>query len=164
MIVVLMGVAGSGKTTIGRRLARTLGCSFYDADDFHPPVNKEKMGKGIPLTDEDRMPWLQALHAEMKVWAGKGPDTVLACSALKQKYRDLLSQGILVQWVYLKADREVLKERLKRRKGHFAGLDLLESQLETLQEPSDAWVMDTRQEARKIINCLVESLKGKKSP
>jgi gluconokinase len=163
MILVLMGVAGSGKTTIGRGLAKALGCPFYDGDDFHLRANKEKMGRGVPLTDEDRMPWLQKLHAEMNVWEGKGPITVLACSALKQKYRDLLSQGNPVQWVYLKVNREVLHNRLERRKDHYAGQALLESQLETLEEPSDAWVMDVRQEPQVIIDALVEFLKGKRS-
>lgn len=163
MILVIMGVAGSGKTTIGRGLAKALGCPFYDGDDFHPQTNKEKMGRGASLTDEDRMPWLQTLHSEMNAWEGKGLITVLACSALKQKYRDLLSKEIPIQWVYLKADREVLQKRLERRKGHYAGLALLESQLETLEEPSDAWVMNTQQEPQVIIDALVEFLKGKRS-
>ncbi len=158
MIVILMGVAGSGKTTVGRKLAKTLGCPFYDADDFHTPPNKDKMSRGIPLSDEDRQPWLEVLRAEMKKWAGEKSPAILACSALKQKYRDFLSSGLQVQWIYLKGDRETLLSRLEGRKGHFAGPSLLDSQLESLEEPSDALVVDVQKEPDEIVGKILQFL------
>ncbi len=160
MIVILMGVAGSGKTTIGRKLALVLNGSFYDGDDFHSQTNKEKMGRGTPLTDEDRFSWLQTLHTQMKKWEKENSRTFLACSALKQKYRNQLSEGLSVQWIYLKGDKEVLGQRLRERKDHFAGPDLLESQLEALEEPSNALLVDIRKEPDTIVKQLVEVLKG----
>lgn len=161
MIIVLMGVTGSGKTTVGRKLANALGCPFYDADDFHPPVNKEKMGRGIPLTDEDRRPWLEILRAKIEEW-GRGKATaVLACSALKQKYRDLLSAGLEVKWVYLKGDWETIRQRIEGRKGHFAGSQLLDSQFEALEEPDDAVVIDVQNDPGAIVSQIVQVLRGK---
>lgn len=160
MIVILMGVSGSGKTTIGRKLAQDLKGPFYDADNYHSPANREKMGRGIPLTDEDRISWLQILHDEMKIWDAENSRTFLACSALKQKYRDQLSEGLAVQWVYLKGDKEVLRQRLQGRKDHFAGPQLLESQMEALEEPSNALLVDIRKEPDTIVKQLVEALKG----
>ncbi len=157
-----MGVTGSGKTTIGRKLAEEWGCPFYDADDFHSAANKEKMSRGISLTDEDRMPWLEKLKAEIGKWNEKNTLTVLACSALKQKYRDLLSQGNAVQWIYLKGDRETIQKRIESRKGHFAGLDLLESQMTALEEPKGALQVDVRKDPATIIREIVQSLKGTK--
>jgi gluconokinase len=160
MILILMGVTGSGKTTIGQRLAQTLGCPFYDGDDYHSQANKKKMSMGIPLTDEDRMSWLQILHAAMKKWEKESPRTLLACSALKQKYRDLLSDRIPVQWIYLKGDIAVIRQRLQGRKDHFAGPDLLESQFEALEEPQKALLVDIEKEPDTIVKQLVEALKG----
>ena len=160
MIVILMGVTGSGKTTIGRQLAQTLGCPFYDGDDYHSQANKEKMASGIPLTDEDRMSWLQALHGEMKKWEERSSQTFLACSALKQKYRDLLSDRIPVRWIYLKGDIGVIRQRLQGRKDHFAGPNLLESQFEALEEPQKALLVDIEKEPDNIVKQLVEALKG----
>jgi carbohydrate kinase (thermoresistant glucokinase family) len=159
MIIVLMGVAGSGKTTIGRKLARAMGCPFYDGDDYHSQANQQKMARGIPLTDEDRFSWLQTLHNEMKVWEGESPRTFLACSALKQKYRDLLSDRITVRWIYLKGDVGIIRQRLQNRQGHFAGQDLLESQFLILEEPVDAIRMDVGQEPDSIVKQLLEALK-----
>ncbi len=158
VIVILMGVAGSGKTTVGRKLAETLGCSFYDADDFHTPSNKDKMSRGIPLSDEDRRPWLETLRAEIKKWASEKGPAVLACSALKQKYRDLLSKGLPVLWVYLRGDRETLLRRLEGRKGHYAGPSLLDSQLESLEEPSDALIVDIQKEPDEIVRQILRFL------
>jgi gluconokinase len=160
VIVLLVGVAGSGKTTLGRKLAQSLGCPFYDGDDFHSLANKGKMAKGIPLTDEDRIPWLQSLHAAMVKWERETPLTILACSALKQKYRDLLSDQIPVRWIYLKGDRETIRQRLQDRRGHFAGPDLLASQFEILEEPTRAIFVDIRQEPDIIVERLLEALKG----
>jgi gluconokinase len=159
MIIILMGVAGSGKTTIGHKLALAMGCPFYDGDDYHSRANREKMARGIPLTDGDRSSWLQTLHAEMKMWEEKNPRTFLACSALKQKYRDLLSDRIPVRWIYLKGDAGILRQRLRERQGHFAGPDLLESQLQILEEPVDAIRVDIGQEPGTIVKQLLEALK-----
>ena len=138
-----MGVAGSGKTTIGRLLAYDLRWPFYDADDFHPPANVEKMHHGVALTDADRAPWLDALHALLEQLTRDGHSAVLACSALKRAYRDRLSAGIAgVQFVYLRGDASLIRLRLARRSGHFMPIDLLQSQLDTLEPPADAIAVD----------------------
>ncbi len=159
MIIVLMGVAGSGKTTLGQKLALALGCPFYDADDFHPGANKEKMGRGVPLTDGDRQPWLEILAGRMKEWEGKGPVTVLACSALKQRYRDRLAREVPVRWVYLKGEPGLLRQRLEARQGHYAKAALLESQLAALEEPSDALTLEVDRPADFLVDGLVQKLK-----
>src|SRR5688500_6255121 len=116
MIIIIMGVAGSGKTTIGTKLADDLGWSFYDADDFHPPDNVHKMGNGIPLTDADRQPWLDALAALIRDLLASGQSAVIACSSLKHSYRKLLrADPAQVRFVYLKADYETLLRRLHER-------------------------------------------------
>lgn len=130
-----MGVAGSGKTSVGIALSRKLGWTFLEADDFHTPENKAKMHKGIPLSDADREPWLDRIHAELLRITGAGENVVLACSALKAHYRKRLSDGLEFTVVYLTGTPELLAERLRDRKGHYAGESLLASQLETLEEP-----------------------------
>jgi len=151
MIIVLMGVAGSGKTTVGKALAQALNCPFYDSDDFHTPEAKQKMARGIGLTDEDRKPWLDELVQRMKVWNIENPWTVLACSALKQRYRDQLAQAASVEWVYLKGSSELIRQRLNQRQGHYAGADLLESQLEVLEEPRKALVLDISESVESLV-------------
>lgn len=163
MIIVLMGVTGSGKTTLGQKLARTLACPFYDGDDFHSPANKEKMGQGLPLTDEDRLPWLQLLHTRMAEWEKGKSIVVLACSALKQKYRNLLSVDLEVKWVYLKGDVEIIRQRIEGRQGHFAGTQLLESQFAALEEPKDAIVVDVQKDPVTIVNRILQGLKERDS-
>src|ERR1700690_2570556 len=128
MIVITMGTTGSGKTTIGTLLARRMGWEFVDADDFHPPANVEKMRHGIPLTDADREPWLKALHDKIVQWGAEGSSVVLACSALKQIYRDELRASNDVKFVYLKGSYKLFSQRVLARKGHFAKQDLLASQ------------------------------------
>jgi gluconokinase len=155
MIIVIMGVAGSGKTTIGQALGRALGCSFYDSDDFHSTSAKEKMAKGIGLTDEDREPWLKELSSQMKVWESQNPQTILACSALKQKYRDQLAQAALVEWVYLKGNKALIAERLKVRQGHFVSSALLDSQFEALEEPKKALVLDISESPEFLVFSLL---------
>lgn len=157
MIIVLMGVSGSGKTTVGRKLAAALSCPFHDGDDYHSREAKEKMSRGVALADEDRAPWLQTLAGEMKKWEAKGPLSILACSALKQKYRDLLSQEAPVQWVHLKGDKALIRSRLEARQGHFAK-DLLDSQFEVLEEPKEAMVIDISPDSDKIVEALVKKL------
>ena len=143
MIVVLMGVSGAGKTTIGALLSERLGWPLLDADDFHPPGNIEKMRSGIALTDEDRWPWLDRLNGLLKEKDSNGESVLLACSALKQKYRDRLAAGCSnLRWVHLKGGFELIESRLKSRKGHYMKAGLLESQFAALEEPVDAITVD----------------------
>lgn len=138
MVVIIMGVSGCGKSTVGAALAAARGWRFLDADDFHPVANKAKMQSGTALTDEDRRGWLDALAAQLAYHHGKGLDLVLACSALKGAYRERLRRAAPYALVYLAGTRALLAERLAARTGHFAGLSLLDSQLATLEEPVDA--------------------------
>ncbi len=142
MIIVVMGVTGSGKTTIGTLLAARLVWLFADADDFHSAANKEKMRKGIPLTDADRLPWLAAMHEQIAKWIASKQNAVLACSALKRSYRQQLWNGPEVKFVYLRGSYEFIAERLRARKGHFADEHILAGQFADLEEPSDALVVD----------------------
>ena len=137
MVLVVMGVVGSGKTTVGRLLAERLGWRFADADDFHPASNVEKIRHGIPLDDQDRVPWLSALRAAIEQWNADGRNAVLACSALKERYRNELRAGA-VRFVYLKGSRELILNRLRSRHGHFASESILASQFADLEEPQDA--------------------------
>jgi len=158
VIVIVMGTTGSGKTTIGTLLAKRLGWEFADADDFHPPANVEKMKHGIPLTDADRMPWLEALHDQILQWNSEARSVVLACSALKQSYRDKLKAGARVRFVYLKGSYELFSERVLERKGHFAKQDLLASQFAALEEPTDAVTVDARESPTEIVAELASQL------
>jgi gluconokinase len=140
--VVLMGVSGSGKTTVGRLLASRLGWAFVDADDFHSAANVEKMRRGEPLTDADREPWLHALAAALRSRLDVSESVVLACSALKASYRAALHVDARVRFAFLNADAGLLQERLAGRAGHYFNPALLQSQLETLEPPQDALVVD----------------------
>jgi len=144
VIVVLMGVSGSGKTKIGRALAASLGWPFYDADDLHPPANVAKMSAGIPLTDDDRWPWLDRIVDELARAGANGGSAVLACSALRQVYRDRLARAGDVRFVYLKGDLEMIAARLAVRSHKYMPASLLPSQFATLEEPADALVIDIR--------------------
>ena len=136
MILIAMGVSGAGKTRIGELLAERLKCSFTDGDAFHSAANKEKMHHGIPLTDEDRWPWLRAIRAAIEEKQQAHETAVFTCSSLKRSYRDILRAGDKdVCFVYLKGSRAVLEERLQTRTGHFFDPSLLQSQLDTLEEP-----------------------------
>jgi gluconokinase len=138
MILIAMGVSGAGKTRIGELLAERLKCSFTDGDAFHSEANKEKMHKGIPLTDDDRWPWLRTIRAAIEEKQRANETAVFTCSSLKRSYRDVLRNGDRdVCFVYLKGSREVLQERLQTRTGHFFDPSLLQSQLDTLEEPGD---------------------------
>ena len=154
MIVLLMGVSGVGKTTVGTMLGSQMGWEFADADDYHPAANVEKMRNGIPLTDADREPWLESLRSLIVAWIVAGKSAVLACSALKQEYRDRLLVGAAVLVVYLKADRELLRERLLLRRGHYMKEGMLESQIATLEEPADAIVLDARSSVEDIVQAI----------
>jgi gluconokinase len=137
-----MGVEGSGKTTVGKSLAQDLGWRFVDADDFHSASNKEKMSRGIPLDDADRGPWLRAIHDFIENQVEEGQNLVLACSALKQSYREQLRKGLEMKVVYLKGNFELFYSRLQERQAHFARESLLASQFESLEEPADAVTID----------------------
>ncbi len=142
-VLIVMGVAGVGKTTIGQVLAERLGWTFLDADNFHPPANVAKMQRGTPLNDEDRSGWLERLHSVIGSQLDSGEPTVLACSALKSIYRDKLTNGHEgVVFVYLRAPRRLVEDRLSGRTGHFFDAGLMSSQFAALEEPDDAIVVD----------------------
>jgi gluconokinase len=146
-----MGPAGSGKTTVGKLLASQLSWDFFDGDDFHSPANIEKMSRGVPLTDADRIPWLNSLHEAILRWQAEGRNAVLACSALKRSYRELLTINNDVKLAYLRSTYELLRERLRSRKGHYAGEQLLASQLADLEEPTDAITVDVAGSPAEIV-------------
>ena len=150
-----MGAAGSGKTKVGKLLAAQLSWEFADGDDFHPPANIEKMSRGIPLTDEDRLPWLQSIRNAMQLWQAQGRNVILACSALKRSYRELLGIGPNakdVKLIYLKGTYELLLERLHSRKGHYMKEQMLASQLADLEEPDDALTVDVSKSPEEIVS------------
>jgi gluconokinase len=151
MVVVLMGVAGSGKTTVGKLLASQLGWTFADGDDYHSAANVEKMRSGIPLTDADRVPWLESLRSSIVSWITDGTNAALACSALRRDYRERLRVGPEVRFVYLRGDRALLAKRMHARHGHFMAEEMLESQLATLEEPEDAMVVDVDRSPEEIV-------------
>lgn len=162
MVIVVMGVAGSGKSRIGQSLADALGWQFADADSLHPAANVEKMSHGHPLTDEDRLPWLEKVHSVMSSWIATGTGGVMACSALKQSYRDILAADSedQVKFAYLKGSFELFQNRLNNRKNHFMKSDMLESQFKTLEAPQDALVVDAAQSPEQIIQELVTQAKA----
>jgi gluconokinase len=159
MIIMLMGVSGSGKTTIGQQLAEALGWPFYDGDQFHPQANIAKMQQGIPLTDADRWPWLHTLRAQIATWIHQGVSAVLACSALKQGYREyLLIDEAEVKLVYLKGDYDLIRARLAQRHGHFMPPALLASQFAALEEPERAVVVDIAHPPETIVALIRQQL------
>jgi gluconokinase len=142
MIILLMGVSGSGKTTIGQLLADTLHWEFSDADTFHSLENIEKMRRGIPLTDADRTPWLQDLQTAIKEWLQDDRNVVLACSALKASYREFLVVNSSIKLIYLNGTFELIQQRLQKRQSHFMNEQLLKSPFDALETPSDAMNLD----------------------
>ena len=147
-----MGPAGSGKTTIGELLASQLGWSFVDGDTFHSPANIERMSRGVPLDDSDRIPWLNSIREAMLGWDALSQNIVLTCSALKRNYRDLLQINSNVKLVYLKGTYDLLRERLRSRKGHYATEQLLASQFADLEEPADAITIDVARSPEEIVS------------
>jgi gluconokinase len=146
-----MGPAGSGKTTVGELLASQLAWDFFDADNFHSAANIGKMSKGIPLDDEDRIPWLNSIREAMLQWDSNCRNAVLACSALKRSYRERLQINSSVKTVYLKGSFELLRERLHSRRGHYAGEQILAGQFADLEEPMDAITIDASLPAEQIV-------------
>ena len=162
MIVIIFGVSGSGKTTLGKLLAHELDWRFYEADDFHSPVNIEKMRRGVPLTDEDRWPWLEHLRELIKRAMAAGENAVLACSALKRAYRDRLRTNDEVKFVFLHGDHALVEKQMRQRRGHFMDPELLRSQFADLEEPQpDEHVLTI--ELGRIPQELVEEIKAKLS-
>ncbi len=157
MVIILMGVSGSGKTTVGRLLSEDLGWKFYEGDDFQPSANVEKMRRGIPLDDADRRPWLQSLRELIHHCLERGDSAVVACSALKKSYREFLRIEDKVVFIYLKGDYEVIQKRLRGRVGHFMNPDLLDSQFATLEEPKANMQIDVSLRPGEI----VESIKNR---
>lgn len=159
MVIVLMGVAGSGKTTVGGLLARRLGWPFRDADNFHPPRNREKMRRGIPLDDNDRRPWLEAIRASIIQSISSKKNVVYACSALKHAYRQLLgTDSDEVQFVYLKGPPGLIAKRLADRKGHFFDPSLLQTQFNDLEEPCNVLEVDISPPPEAIADSIVAAL------
>jgi gluconokinase len=153
MVILLMGVSGSGKTTVGQLLTSQLGWEFADGDDYHPAANIEKMRSGIPLTDAERTPWLETLHTLIVGWVSEQTNAILACSALKRTYREILRITPDVRIVYLKGTPQLLQQRLHARVGHFMTERMLQSQLATLEEPQDedAVMVDISQSPAEIV-------------
>jgi gluconokinase len=166
MVILVMGIEGSGKTTVGKLLAERLHWEFADADDFHSAANKEKMKQGIALTDADRAPWLAAIQAQIWRWIAEKKNGVITCSALKQSYRDVLlsrpsrvdGSADEIKTVYLHGTYALIAERLHQRQGHFAGEALLASQFATLEEPRDAISIDVSETPDQIVEEILRRL------
>lgn len=159
-IVYIMGVSGSGKTTIGKLVSEKTGIPFFDADDFHSTQNKEKMKAGIPLTDADRLPWLKSIH-QKALEQSKIKGAIIACSALKEKYRLILNAGIdSFEWIFLEGDILLIKERMSKRKNHFMPVQLLKSQFESLQIPENAFRVNIKNNPDVIVAKIIRHLKS----
>jgi carbohydrate kinase (thermoresistant glucokinase family) len=159
MVIIVMGVSGCGKTTVGNLLAERLALPFYDADDFHPVENVEKMQSGEPLNDADRHPWLAALSWEIEKW-NQTDGAVLACSALKKTYRDILNpdKSDQVRFVFLKGSQKLILNRLKNREGHYMPPELLQSQLDALEEPENALDVSIEKSPDEIVDMIIKNL------
>ena len=163
MVVIIFGVSGAGKTTIGQLLAEEFGWRFYEADDFHSQANTDKMRQGVPLTDKDRWPWLESLRQVIKRCLAPGENAVLACSALKEAYRRRLRLNADVKLVFLRGDYELIANQLQQRRGHFMNPALQQSQFADLEEPlptEGAVVIELGRSPRE----LVQEIKGKLRP
>ncbi len=160
MIIIVMGVAGSGKTTVARLLAKQLSWTFRDSDEFHPPANIEKMSRGIPLDDADRAPWLTAMCAVIEAWMRDNTNAVLTCSCLKADYRKtLLVDPTRMRLVYLKGSFELIEARLVQRTNHFMKVNLLKSQFEIIEEPQDDIVVDVSHQPEVIVQKIRTKLR-----
>ncbi len=158
-VIVIMGVAGAGKTTIGELLATRLGWAYHDADAFHPPANVAKMRDGTPLTDEDRAPWLARLNELAKSASGAGQSIIIGCSALKARYRERLAAGVeSMRFVCLKGPQGLVAQRLAARRGHFMPPGLLDSQFAALEEPADAIVVSIDRTPAEMVEEIVVAI------
>jgi carbohydrate kinase (thermoresistant glucokinase family) len=157
MIFIVMGICSCGKTLIGRMLAEKLGLPFYDADDFHSQSNIDKMRSHIPLNDHDRIPWLETMARQISEWQNRG-GAVLACSALKESYRDILEKGGDLKFIFLKGKKDIILKRMKNREDHFMPISLIDSQLQTLEEPHDAVTVDIENTPGKIVSEIIKHL------
>jgi gluconokinase len=159
LAIILMGVSGSGKSTVGERLAEQLGCSIYDGDAFHPPQNIAKMANGIPLTDDDRAPWLARLAELIQEKLDSDQTLVLACSALKHIYRDQLRVDPRVRFVYLKGDFDLIWQRMSARQDHYMQAGMLQSQFDALEPPGpeEALVIDIAQDVETIVAQIIQA-------
>jgi len=157
-VFVVMGVSGCGKTTVGQALAERLNCPFYDGDDFHPAENVAKMANGTPLNDNDRAPWLARLAALLQEHLDRGETAVLACSALKKKYRDQLRVNDQVQFIFLEGSFDLIWQRMQARQNHYMKADMLQSQFDTLEPPTDneAVTISINQEVEAIVNQILQ--------
>ena len=159
MLIIIKGVSGVGKTTIGKLLSENMGWTFYEGDDYHTDVNLAKMRNGTPLTDDDRWPWLNALRTKISEIVLHEKDAVLSCSALKESYRMRLGSGLKdIVFVYLRGDYQLVRNRISARVGHFMSADLLVSQYSDLEEPQNGIIVDAALEPMEIINYLKRAL------
>jgi|SRR5215469_671280 len=158
MFILVMGTTGAGKTTVGKLLAARLAWTFLDADDFHPAVNIEKMKHGIALTDADRIPWLENIHVKLVQLSAAGRQVVLACSALKQIYREHLSAGLDMRIIYLRGSYDVMHQHILNRRGHFAGEAILAGQFADLEEPQNALVLDVQRTPGELVSDAIAQL------
>jgi carbohydrate kinase (thermoresistant glucokinase family) len=158
MIVQIIGVSGCGKSTIARNLSKELGIPYYDADDYHPKENVDKMKNGLPLDDSDRASWLTTLSTHLQQW-DKNEGAILACSALKEKYREVLSEGLDdCHWVFLSGDYDLIYNRMTKRQGHYMSEQMLKSQFDSLEIPSYGIHIDINKSPEEIINIIKSSL------
>ena len=162
MMIVVMGVSGSGKSTIGRAVADRLGWPFFDGDDFHPAANIDKMSRGVPLNDDDRAGWLAAIAARMRALIANDCSGVFTCSALKQKYRDQLRVSADVRFVYLHGSYDLIWSRLRQRTDHYMKPNMLASQFEDLEEPRDALTLNIELPPEHIIEAIMQDIKGRR--
>ena len=159
MIVVVIGVAGSGKTTVGALLAAAMQCEYLEGDSLHSNENIDKMRRGIPLTDADRGPWLSAIQARVLDAYESRRDLVVGCSALKRAYRRTLAREVPIHWVYLKASPMLIRDRLRARTNHFMNVEMLDSQFDALEEPDEAMVVDADEPASTIVDRVLSGLR-----
>lgn len=156
MVLVIMGVSGSGKTSVGKLLCEKLGWKYFEGDEYHPKENIEKMSQGFPLNDDDRKPWLLKLRSLIEESLMQEKNIILTCSGLKESYRKILKVNNDVKFIYLKGSYELIESRMKLRKDHFMKPGMLSSQFEALQEPTDAMVINIDQELNKIVGEIVQ--------